>query len=280
MPNARYRDAGIENLDARFRARPGGVTIDVATGRALGGAFEMNGNVALAAGAPPRVTLLPRIEGMDASGLLATIGVPWPALSGRANVSAKLELAWPPAKYLSELTGDVAVDLRDGRIKEAVNLWKVLDLVDFSRWFTSPMAWREEGLAYREARGHLELGEGRVATRDFAVDGPTVNLTVAGVAGLADHSVDAVVTVAVLPRFGQAIDSVPLVGDVTQHIDLTTYAFRVEGPHGDVDVTPVSLDRLDSMLDRVLPVRPLGRRQSSDATDKRTPSDASQRAEP
>ncbi|MFN7952810.1 MAG: AsmA-like C-terminal region-containing protein [bacterium] len=250
---ARYRDTAIDELAASFRYDRGILEIERATGRALGGTFDAHATFRSDRDGRLTIELEPTIRDMDAPRLLATLDVPWRALTGRADVSGHVRFGWPLASQLAALDGTLAVGLRDGRVFEAKALWKVLDLVDFSRWVTSPMDWREMGLAYDALEGELELREARVSTRGMALHGPTVDLELSGSVGLVDRSVAGVVTVAPLQLVDELLDPIPVVGDVKQALGLTSYSFRVEGTFGDVRVVPQPLERMGALWQRVVP---------------------------
>ncbi len=260
---ARYRDTAIDGLDASFRYDAGVLELERATGRALGGSFDAHARFRTDPDGRLVVELEPILRGMDAPRLLATLDIPWRALTGRADVSGRVRFGWPPARQLDTLDGRLQLRLTDGRIFEATALWKVLDLVDFSRWITSPMGWREMGLAYDELAGELVLREARVSTRDLAMHGPTVDMELRGSIGLADRSVTGNVRVAPLQLVDDLLDPIPVLGEVKRALGLTKYAFRLSGTFGDVRVMPEPLERVDALWNRVAPER--------DGTDPREP---------
>ncbi len=250
---ARYRDTAIEALDASFRYDSGGLELERASGRALGGSFDAHALFRSDRDGRWMVELEPTVRDMDAPRLLATLDIPWRALTGRADVSGRVRFGWPPARRLDALDGRLQLRLTDGRIFEATALWKVLDLVDFSRWITSPMGWREMGLAYDELAGELVLREARVSTRDMALHGPTVDMELRGSVGLADRSVAGEVRLAPLQLVDDLLDPIPVLGEVKQALGLTQYAFRLSGTFGDVRVMPEPLRRVDALWNRVAP---------------------------
>ncbi len=250
---ARLRDTAIRDLAAAFRLHDGTLELEHVSGAAMDGRFEGRASVRLGGDGPIEIELAPRLTGVDAAGLARLLDLPWKKLTGRAELSGSLGFAWPPSKHPGSLHGEVDLRLVDGRIFEAVALWKVLDLVDFSRWLTSPMGWRETGLAYDELRGHLELGSSRLVTRDLSLSGPTVDLAIDATLGLADRSVDALVRVSPLQLVDQVVDPIPVVGQAKRALDLTSYSFRLQGTLGSIHVMPATLDRVAALFDEVVP---------------------------
>lgn len=256
---ARFRDAAIRDLAVAFRFHDGTLDLEHVSGTAMDGRFEGRAGVRLGGAGPIEIELAPRLSGVDAAGLARLLDLPWQKLTGHAELSGELGFAWPPSEHPESVHGHLDLRLVDGRVFEAVALWKVLDLVDFSRWLTSPMGWREMGLAYDELRGRLELGSSRLVTRDLSLSGPTVDLAIDATLGLADRSVDALVRVSPLQLVDQVVDPIPVVGPVKRALDLTSYSFRLQGTLGSIHVMPATLDRVDSLIDEVVPDVGVGR---------------------
>ncbi|MBK7976866.1 MAG: hypothetical protein IPK07_27615 [Deltaproteobacteria bacterium] len=250
---ARLRDTPIRDLAVAFRFHGDTLLLERVTGAALDGTFDTRASVRFDGGRPIDIGVVPKLEGVTASGLSALLDLPWKKVTGHADLAGEVRFAWPPKEHLDSLAGHLEVTLRDGRIHEAVGLWKVLDLVDFSSWIRRPMGWRELGLAYDELHGRVEFGASRVVTRDFSLSGPTVDLALDGTIGLADRSIDALVTVSPLQLVDQLVDPIPVVGPVKRALDLTSYSFRLQGTLGSVRVTPATLDRVDDLLEQAVP---------------------------
>jgi uncharacterized protein (TIGR02099 family) len=180
-----------------------------------------------------------------------------------APMEAKLMLDWPGGFgdfKLARALGFVDVTLGAGRLLNVEpgvgRLLGFLNLSALERRLS--MDFRdlyEEGFAFEEMRGRIQVGDGKATLDNFTIEGPASKVIVEGRSDLVNQRFDQ--TVIVEPRLGSgialasAVAGGPVVGAAVYLVDrlagnaidaLGRYKYRVTGPWTDPDVQRVGWD--------------------------------------
>ena len=164
---------------------------------------------------------------------------------------------WRGAPYdfeLSRLNGQLAVDLREGRIASIEpGFGRLLGLIAMEQWvkrlsldFSDVY---RQGLAFDQIQGHFKIKDGLAFTDDLTIDAVAATFNIAGFVNLGNKTLDQ--RVAVVPKSSGAI---PIAGTIVDGItSLITRAvtddyqegyffgskYQLSGTWGDVAVTPL-----------------------------------------
>lgn len=180
------------------------------------------------------LSLSPKIENVDATNFLATLGHPTEAISGELSAIGKLEFGkWQFWDQPQKWDGFLEFDIRNGitrKLPILVKLWTAVSLqsiLNFS--LPNPAA---EGLPFSSLTGNLNLAGGLLRTQDLSLTGDAVRLDSQGQFNLSRRSVDLLTNVIPLHGITSIVQRVPLAGKLLADSTdlLTTLPFEVRGP--------------------------------------------------
>ena len=172
-----------------------------------------------------------RVEDASLPDLLEDLKLDREVMTGAVHLSGDVEAKLiPRANILRELTGPVTLALRDGEIRQRMNL--LLALAAASDTF-NPFRSREV-LPYEEIDGELLLDRGTVRAEALSLVGPAARLVATGDVDVVDapNEVNAVVGVFFFKTLDTVIGAVPLVNRILLGDDENLMAayFAVSGP--------------------------------------------------
>jgi uncharacterized protein YhdP len=141
-------------------------------------------------------TFIAELSSTDIGKTMEALGMPGQVSGG--EVSVKSHLAWPGTPVnikLATLDGDVELSAKKGRFLQvkpgAGRLFGLLDLSAVGRYLTldfSPVFGK--GLIYNQIDGKINIEKGNARARHFSIEGPAMQIDVAGRIGLAAEDFD------------------------------------------------------------------------------------------
>lgn len=175
-----------------------------------------------------------RVEGASLPDLLEDLTLDREVMTGTAHLSGDISAKLIPlANVVRELTGPVAVTLRDGEIRKRMNL--LLALAAASDTF-NPFRSREV-LPYDLIEGGVTLDRGTVRANSLSLVGPAARLVATGDVNVVDapNQVNAVVGVFFFKTLDTVLSKVPLLNQILLGKDENLMAayFALNGPWKD-----------------------------------------------
>lgn len=146
----------------------------------------------------------------DVDRLGRMIGLPEGYATGRVRLDGRLHgPIRPKTPLIASLTGRIRLDARKGEIRRD-ELPLVVALAQASAGYNDYAA--RDAVAFDSIRAELSLDDGRVATRDFELDGP-LRVYASGIIDTVrpPHEVAAVVGLFLFRSAGQIMETIPLV---------------------------------------------------------------------
>lgn len=256
----RFSDMQLGKLSAVVDHVDDGVVIDQLS--FVSAPLEITGNASwlrVADGQQTQVDLILKSNDLTAALANLNLAESLKADSGIANG----QVYWdgpPTGEFLSRISGDVSIDIRDGALEEVkpgagrlVGLLSVTQLprrlsLDFKDVF-------KKGLAFDSLSGDFVLQSGQAYTNNLTLDGPAANVVLIGRTGLADRDYDQTAVVSAsfgstLPVAGALVGG-PAVGAAVfalskifkKPLDQISQAYyRITGPWDDPTIEPITGD--------------------------------------
>jgi uncharacterized protein (TIGR02099 family) len=254
-------DAALGAASIRTRPSGNGMRIEQLQTRSpqhrlgLTGDWTGRGNAA-------RTHLVLDVDSDDYGALLTGLGLGGRIGGGEGKM--RLDAAWPGSPLLfrlQSLEGNLALDVRDGRLLEiepgAGRVLGLLSLAQIPRRLT--LDFRDffaKGFAFDKLGGTVRFGEGRARSQDLVIDGPAATIDIRGAADLRTQHFDQ--TIEVRPKAGNLLTAIGAVagGPVGAAIgaaanvvlnkplgSLAGRTYRVTGPFKDPKVEVVSREQ-------------------------------------
>jgi len=191
----------------------------------------------------------------DFGAFLSELGFSDDIKETNANISFNGGWRGAPHQFaLSRLNGQLQLDLQDGRISSIEpGFGRLLGLIAMEQWvkrlsldFSDVY---RQGLAFDRLNGHFKIKDGLAYTDDLQIDAVAAKFNIAGVADLANKTLDH--RVAVVPK---SSDALPIAGTIVGGIaTMITQVltddykegyffgsqYQLAGPWGNVEVTPM-----------------------------------------
>jgi len=185
-------------------------------------------------------------------------------LEGMGNVN--LGLKWSGSDVQSwrrNLNGEVNFSFVKGRLKRFPVLANIASLLNVHQLLTLHLPDLSEGVPYHSLDGSLQIKNGVMATDDFLLLGPAVNISAGGSISLPDRQVNMEVGIQPLQAIDRAIAAVPVVGYIVTGEGKTLIVMRysVRGPFGKTVVKAIPVrglvEKTGGILKRLIttPVR-------------------------
>jgi hypothetical protein len=213
---------------------PESVTVDVAESGLCG--ISMPGRLVFT---PRDAALDFRVKAVDlqADTTLACLGNRSLKMTGRFSLDARVAGSGPAGSPAEKLSGPVVLTARDGRIREADLLMKVLAMVNVTQLFFGKLPdIRERGFAYDSLRIEGVLSGRKLEVREMVLDAASANIAGQGSIDFSRGTVDGVVLTSPFKTVDAVIRSVPVLRYIMKG-RLLAVPVRVSGPWTDPAVS-------------------------------------------
>ena len=187
-------------------------------------------------------------------------------LEGIGNVNLGIRWSGSDAQsWRRSLNGKVSFSFVKGRLKRFPVLANIASLLNVHQLLTLHLPDLSAGVPYDSLEGSLQIKDGVMATDDFLLLGPAVNISAGGSISLPDRQVDMEVGIQPLQAIDKAIAAVPVVGYIVTGEGKTFIVMRysVRGPFGKTEVSAIPVrglvEKTGGILKRLIttPVRML-----------------------
>lgn len=177
------------SVDVGLAAEQGRVELDPLSADLYGG--STSGHLELAAAAtPPRLRLEQKLSGVRAGPLVEDL-TGTPALRGRGDLDARLELQGAgSAQWLRSLGGELDFDLADGALGGVDIPWRIRAAQARREGREPPAAPEPAETGFRELRGSVQIEDGVARNEDLVGKSPLLRLSGRGEADLARDRID------------------------------------------------------------------------------------------
>jgi len=182
-----------------------------------------------------------RIEGVNAAllhhDLLERRGIISGTLRGDFLLSGRIG-----REFLETSRGDFHLSVRQGVFRRLNFLSKVFSLLNISQVLTFQLPDMSlDGMPFQELKGTFSLRQGILSTEDLLVESNAMNLSLVGSANLKADTLDLILGVQPLGTVDKIVSRIPVAGWLLtgKERSLITALFRVSGPLGDPEVTPM-----------------------------------------
>lgn len=296
IDDLRVNNAGLGRL--MLIARREGAGLGLQTLTLTGGSVKLDGHGSWTRGpAGPQTRLAVKLDAPALGDLLVDLGYARQLEEAPSQIEASLDWPGDPTQvHASTVSGDIALEIGAGRLAEVdpgvTRVVGLLNLNALTRRLTLDFSdFYKKGYTFDAIRGDFTLDEGKAATENLIVEGPTGRIELDGTTDLVDSSLDHRVRVtpnldATLPIAG-ALAGGPLAGLavlVAQQVvadkvdEINRFEYAVTGPWANPEI--VQLDN-GGTLSKIL--RPLRRAPATGAVPEEavtTPPDSPVRVPP
>jgi uncharacterized protein (TIGR02099 family) len=208
------RIGGAALGEAQFRSRPTATGMEVqqlqtrGPKRRIDATGEWSGR-----GATSRTRIDARVASDDFGDLLGDLGLSGRIGAGKGQV--RFAAQWPGAPMdfrLGALDGELAIDVRDGRLVEVEpggtgRVLGLLSLAQLPRRLTLDFRdFFSKGFAFNTLGGRVTFAGGSARSDDLAIDGPAARINIRGAANLRAQTFDQ--TIEVVPKAGNLLAAV------------------------------------------------------------------------
>lgn len=208
VDDLRFGDARLGTATLRTQRSAAGMRIAELSTRAPGQQIDVTGDWTRTAGGQ-RTTLDARLRSADFGRLLDGFGFGGQLAKGTGSL--RLQAGWPgsPAGLrLAELSGQMALDVRDGQLVEVEpGAGRVLGLLSIAqlprRLLFDFRDFFDKGFAFNTLTGDVQFGSGSARSDNLAIEGPAAEIRIRGVADLRAQTYDQ--TIDVYPRAGNLL---------------------------------------------------------------------------
>ena len=175
-------------------------------------------------------------------------------ITGVTDLRADLATRGKPDELVRNLTGNVRLDVRDGRLQKFELLGRILSIANFAN-MTELHSAAATGIPYRAlvVGGRFEGGHFMVEEAGF--DSNTIRLAATGQVGILQPDTQLTVLVAPLARVDRLVGAIPILGNLLGGV-LTTLPVAVRGDIRDPTVVPLGphavSDQLIGVFERTL----------------------------
>jgi hypothetical protein len=153
-----------------------------------------------------------------------------------------------PEELVKSLEGDLEFGAKDGRIYYAVGLVRILEFLSITEIYRGKLPnLTREGLPYDRITIKGTLQKGKLAIKEWTLNGPTMEMAAQGEIDLSDQEINLTVLVAPLKTVDRIIKLIPLVRDILAGT-LLTVPVKVTGDLKDPKVTPLSPSAIGAEL--------------------------------
>ena len=194
----------------------------------------------------------PRIRGVPVNSFLGWFDIGTRELTGNITLDGMVEARGKTGDEIEEhLNGTFKVEIKDGLLRRAKTLARVLSLMDLSKWFTLRMPdISREGIRFRRISGDIKVSQGVYSTQNLVLDSDDLRITGAGQLDVPRGELSFVVAVRPFPRVDSAVSYIPLIGTGIAGIknSLLVASFNVKGPIDDPTITPAPLSTLSEFF--------------------------------
>ena len=157
----------------------------------------------------PSVSLNMKLDLKNAGGFLTRMGFPGTMKDGIAKIEGKIGwLGNPQSIDYPTLTGDVILNASNGQfLKADPGIAKLLGILSMQTWITLDFRGLfGEGFVFDTMVSNARITKGVLATEDFAMNGKTAKVSMAGTVNLAQETQN--LKVRVVPSLGDGISSI------------------------------------------------------------------------
>ncbi|RLB76421.1 MAG: hypothetical protein DRH06_05980, partial [Deltaproteobacteria bacterium] len=155
------------------------------------------------------------------------------------------DLFWQSAK------GGIHAQISDGTLREFHVLAKIFSLLNISQLFTGNLPdMDEDGMPVTLLDATIQIGAGKVTTKDLHITSEAMNLSLVGTHNLIDDKLDFTLGVMPLRTVDKILTSVPIAGWVLtgKNKALITAHFKIEGTSEAPEVTPVPIESVSKTV--------------------------------
>lgn len=158
---------------------------------------------------------------------------------GRYDLSGRIFGRAPAGELVKSLRGNLQYEAYKGRFYYDVLLLTVLDYLSAEKVITDHIDdVRRKGRAFRLIAVHARLEKEKVIVENMEIDSDDIKVAGQGTIGLADHSLDLNLLVAVVKTVNRVVAKVPLLGGIFD--DMLSVPVKVKGDWENPHVRPLS----------------------------------------
>ncbi len=172
-------------------------------------------------------------------------------LQGRYDFNGRVSGRAPADGLIKSLHGSLSFEARNGRFYYDVLLLTVLDYLNAEKIIADHIGdVRREGRAFRLISIRARLEGNKIIVEEMEMDSEVIKLAGEGTIGLADHSLDLNLLVAVVKTVNRVVDKVPLLGSIID--DMLSVPVKVEGAWEKPHVRPLAPSAVGSELTGIM----------------------------
>jgi len=191
-----------------------------------------------------------KIRGVPVNNVLGWFDMGTRELTGNITLDGMVEASGKTGDEIEKhLNGTFKVEIKDGLLRRANTLARVLSLMDLSKWFTLRMPdISREGIHFSRISGDFKVSQGVYSTQNLVLDSDDLRITGAGQIDVPKGELGFVVAVRPFPRVDSAVNYIPLIGPGLAGVSPLVRKIGLHGPQRKelpLSVHPHSLRRVD-----------------------------------
>jgi uncharacterized protein YhdP len=168
--------------------------------------------------------------------------------SGKFSLSSRLAGEGTGDALLRAIDGHVAMDVRDGRIRQMTTLAKVFSLLNVTETFRGKFPdFRKKGFDYRNLSVRAEIRGGKLALKEAVLAAPSMQVLATGEVDLLTREADIQVLVAPFRTVDAVVRNIPVLGYILGGT-LVSVPVRVTGDIRDPKATAMEAAYVGSAL--------------------------------
>jgi uncharacterized protein involved in outer membrane biogenesis len=172
-------------------------------------------------------------------------------LEGRYDLNARISGRVAAGELIRALRGNLEYEAHDGRFYYDTVLLTVLDYLNAEKIISDHVRdVRREGRAFRLISIRARLADDKVIVEEMEMDSEDIKLAGEGVIGLADHSLNFNLLVAVVKTVNRVVGKVPLLGGIFD--DMLSVPVKVKGDWENPHVRPLAPSAVGAELTGIM----------------------------
>lgn len=188
----------------------------------------------------------PSADKQNISGILNCLDESQGLMTGSFSVGGEIKADAAIEEYPQALQGGLNLRAQDGRIYRYGMVAKMMALLNVTEIFRGRLPdVTQEGFAYEKIKIKSEISDGKLIIKESLIQGASMTIVSSGDIDLQNNRVEMTVLVAPFKSIDAIIKNLPIVKDILGG-KLMTVPFRVHGPIGQYEVTPMSPTAVES----------------------------------
>ena len=186
------------------------------------------------------VSFSPSADKQNISGILNCLDESQGLMTGSFSVQGEIKADAAIEEFPQALKGGLNLRARDGRIYRYGMVAKLMALLNVTEIFRGRLPdVTQEGFAYDKIKIKSEISDGKLIIKESLIQGASMTIVSSGDIDLQNNRLEMTVLVAPFKSIDAIIKNLPIVNDILGG-KLMTVPFRVHGPIGQYEVTPMS----------------------------------------